>query len=94
MLRIGYHAACLILAVRSLEEVGQGLRPRTFLSEVDGDNISDVENHTRTQSKPAKDGDGNALRANACKYAMLVLQAFLEMPSFLMDGIETCLCLC
>ncbi|KAI0376059.1 hypothetical protein F5Y04DRAFT_225637 [Hypomontagnella monticulosa] len=94
MLRIGYHAACLILAVRSLEEVGQGLRPRTFLSEVDGDNISDVENHTRAQSKRAKDGDGNALRANACKYAMLVLQAFLEMPSFLMDGIETCLCLC
>ncbi|KAI1373174.1 hypothetical protein F4677DRAFT_462543 [Hypoxylon crocopeplum] len=94
MLRIGYHAACLILAVRSLEEVGQGLRPRTFLSETDGDNGSDDENHTLARSRRAKDKDGNILRANACKYAMLVLQTFLEMPSFLMDAIPTCLCLC
>lgn len=94
ILRIGYHAACLILAVRSLEEVGQGLRPRTFLPEADGDNVSDIESHTRTQPERTKDDDGNALRANACKYAMLVLQTFLEMPHFLMDGIETCLCLC
>ncbi|KAI2777809.1 hypothetical protein F4815DRAFT_279601 [Daldinia loculata] len=94
MLKIGYHAACLILAVRSLEEVGQGLRPRTFLSEIDGEDASDNECHASTHPRRNKDGDGNTLRINACKYAMLVLQTFLEMPSFLMDAIPTCLCLC
>ncbi|KAI1388064.1 uncharacterized protein F4822DRAFT_408500 [Hypoxylon trugodes] len=94
LLRIGYHGACLILAVRSLEEVGQGLRPRTFLSGTDGDNGSDNESHDPTQSKPHKDGDGNLLRANACKYAMICLQTFLEMPRFRMDSTPTCLCLC
>ncbi|KAI1468983.1 uncharacterized protein F4812DRAFT_450795 [Daldinia caldariorum] len=94
MLKIGYHAACLILAVRSLEEVGQGLRPRTFLSEIDGEDGSDTEAHTSTQSRQKKSDDGNILRINACKYAMLVLQTFLDMPSFLMDTIPTCLCLC
>ncbi|KAI0888515.1 uncharacterized protein GGS22DRAFT_156079 [Annulohypoxylon maeteangense] len=96
MLRIGYHAACLILAVRSLEEVGQGLRPREFLSGADGnnDNGSDDENDAPLHSRRTKENDGNILRANACKYAMVVLQTFLEMPSFLMDAVPTCLCLC
>ncbi|KAI1654927.1 hypothetical protein F4813DRAFT_368893 [Daldinia decipiens] len=94
MLKIGYHAACLILAVRSLEEVGQGLRPRTFLSEIDGEDASNNECHASTHPRRNKDGDGNTLRINTCKYAMLVLQTFLEMPSFLMDAIPTCLCLC
>ncbi|KAI2466299.1 hypothetical protein F4781DRAFT_424182 [Annulohypoxylon bovei var. microspora] len=94
MLRIGYHAACLILAVRSLEEVGQGLRPREFLSGADGDNGSDGEDRTPIRSRRNKENDGNILRANACKYAMIVLQTFLEMPSFLMDAVPTCLCLC
>ncbi|KAI1452988.1 hypothetical protein F4805DRAFT_397822 [Annulohypoxylon moriforme] len=94
MLRIGYHAACLILAVRSLEEVGQGLRPREFLSGADGDNGSDGENDAPTHSRRIKENDGDILRANACKYAMIVLQTFLEMPSFLMDAVPTCLCLC
>ncbi|KAI5856670.1 hypothetical protein GGS23DRAFT_607980 [Durotheca rogersii] len=95
MLRIGYHAACLILAVRSLEESGHALRPRTFLSEADGDNGSDDEGHTLgAQSKETRDNDGSVSRANACKYAVLVLETFLEMPSFLMDAIPTCLCLC
>ncbi|OTB00490.1 hypothetical protein M426DRAFT_324265 [Hypoxylon sp. CI-4A] len=94
MLKIGYHAACLILAIRSLEEVGQGLRPRTFLSETDGGTGSDSESHAPSRSRRTKDSDGNVLRENACKYSMLLLQTFLEMPSFLMDGIPTCLCLC
>ncbi|KAI0836525.1 hypothetical protein F5Y06DRAFT_273686 [Hypoxylon sp. FL0890] len=94
MLRIGYHAACLILAVRSLEEVGQGLRPRTFLSEANDDNGSDCEDHNPPNSRQTDANEGNVLRANACKYAMLVLQTFLEMPPFLMDAVPTCLCLC
>lgn len=89
MLRIGYHTACLILAVRSLEEAGHALRPRTFLSETNDDNGSDDETRTPTQSR-----NGNVLRANVCKFAMLILQTFLEMPPFLMDAIPTCLCLC
>ncbi|KAI1104999.1 hypothetical protein F4804DRAFT_341484 [Jackrogersella minutella] len=94
MLRIGYHAACLILAVRSLEEVGQGLRPRTFLSGADGDNGSDAESHAPAHPRRIKDKEGGILLAKACKYAMIVLQTFLEMPPFLMDAIPTCLCLC
>ncbi|XDG06395.1 hypothetical protein ABKA04_006010 [Annulohypoxylon sp. FPYF3050] len=94
MLRIGYHAACLILAVRSLEEVGQGLRPREFLSGADGDNESDSENHTSRHSRRTRENDGDILRSNACRYAMIVLQTFLEMPPFLMDAVPTCLCLC
>ncbi|KAI1089010.1 hypothetical protein F5B19DRAFT_399695 [Rostrohypoxylon terebratum] len=94
MLRIGYHAACLILAVRSLEEVGQGLRPREFLSGADGDNGSNSENHTPRHSGRTREKTGDILRANACRYAMIVLQTFLEMPPFLMDAVPTCLCLC
>ncbi|KAI0116769.1 hypothetical protein F4814DRAFT_413900 [Daldinia grandis] len=94
MLKIGYHAACLILAVRSLEEVGQGLRPRTFLSEMGGEDASDNECHASTHPRRNKDGDGNTLRINACRYAMIILKTFLEMPPFLMDAIPTCLCLC
>lgn len=94
MLRIGYHAACLILAVRSLEEVGQGLRPRALLSETNDDNTSDDENHAPPQLRRTTSNDGNVLRASACKYAMIVLQTFLEMPSFLMDAVPTCTCLC
>ncbi|KAI1760021.1 hypothetical protein GGR53DRAFT_526626 [Hypoxylon sp. FL1150] len=94
MLRIGYHAACLILAVRSLEEAGHALRSRTFLSEANDDNASDDEGHISPRSRPSKSDDGNVLRANVCNYAMLVLQTFLEMPPFLMDAIPTCLCLC
>ncbi|XXG95340.1 hypothetical protein Hte_001601 [Hypoxylon texense] len=94
MLRIGYHAACLILAVRSLEEAGQALRPKTFLSGTTDDNGSDDEGHAPAQPGRARGSNGNVLRANVCKYAMLVLQTFLEMPSFLMDAIPTCLCLC
>ncbi|KAI8958827.1 hypothetical protein F5Y11DRAFT_362348 [Daldinia sp. FL1419] len=94
MLKIGYHAACLILAVRSLEEVGQGLRPRTFLSEMEDEDVSDHEDHIPVHPRQNNDDGGSTLRVNACKYAMLVLQTFLEMPSFLMDVIPTCLCLC
>ncbi|KAG4216766.1 hypothetical protein PC116_g34753, partial [Phytophthora cactorum] len=65
MLKIGYHAACLILAVRSLEEVGQGLRPRTFLSEIADDDGSDNEDHTPTQPRRNKGDDGSTLRMNA-----------------------------
>ncbi|KAI0173048.1 hypothetical protein GGR52DRAFT_369858 [Hypoxylon sp. FL1284] len=94
MLRIGYEAACLILAVRSLEEAGHAPRPRTFLSEADDGHGSDDESHPPAQLRRDEAANGDVLRANVCKYAMLVLQTFLEMPSFLMDAIPTCFCLC
>ncbi|KAI0007557.1 hypothetical protein F4779DRAFT_591311 [Xylariaceae sp. FL0662B] len=98
MLRIGYHAACLILAVRSLEEAGHAIKTKTFLSDGDiaTDNASDDESHSRNERrvKETVSDDGSPLRAKACKFAMLVLQTFLEMPSFLMDATPTCLCLC
>ncbi|KAI1074763.1 hypothetical protein F5B20DRAFT_562293 [Whalleya microplaca] len=99
MLRIGYHAACLILAVRSLEEAGHAIRTKTFLSDGDAatDNTSDDESHNHNKRQEAAEttsDNGSLLRANACKFAMLVLQTFLEMPPFLMDAVPTCLCLC
>ncbi|KAH9886583.1 hypothetical protein F4778DRAFT_774000 [Xylariomycetidae sp. FL2044] len=93
MLRIGYHAACLILAIRSLEEMGQGIETKTFLSEAVSDHHHDRFGGNSSQSQN-RDERSDLLRANACKYAMLVLQTFLDMPTFLMDAIPVCFCLC
>ncbi|CAJ2504750.1 Uu.00g121440.m01.CDS01 [Anthostomella pinea] len=94
MLRIGYHAACLILAVRSLEETGRALNPNTFLSTGAAEDGNEDDGQHLAEPRDATGGDGDLLRANACRYALLVLQTFLEMPPFLMDAIPTCLCLC
>ncbi|KAI1341230.1 hypothetical protein F5Y15DRAFT_28516 [Xylariaceae sp. FL0016] len=92
MLKIGYHAACLILAVRTLEETGHAIRLKTFLpsSTIDQSNESNIQLGSDLKSSK----DGPALKANVCKYALLVLQTFLDMPKFLMDAIPTCSCLC
>lgn len=35
-----------------------------------------------------------SIKLNACKYAKLILETFVEMPPFLMDATTTCTCLC
>ena len=40
------------------------------------------------------DSTADALRVNACKYAKLVVETFLEMPTFLRDKAPTATCLC
>ncbi|KAI0601220.1 hypothetical protein F4775DRAFT_589908 [Biscogniauxia sp. FL1348] len=90
MLRVGYHAAYLILAIRSLEETGHGLESEAFLSPTTADNAHDGGGNGETREAQGAD----RLRAIACNHAKLVLQTFLEMPRFLMDGVPTCFCLC
>ncbi|KAI1129924.1 hypothetical protein F5Y10DRAFT_237016 [Nemania abortiva] len=122
MLRIGYHAGCLILAVRALGKTGDALGSSSLLStdntpvagsasigsKMDDKTPTSTERQdaNRPESEIARDGaahpsenktdnaTGDLLRINVCKYARLVLETFLEMPSFLMDSAPTCTCLC
>ncbi|KAI1499221.1 hypothetical protein F5X99DRAFT_390668 [Biscogniauxia marginata] len=95
MLRLGYHAAYLILAIRSLGETGHGLGSKVFLSsKTAGDCNDDGHQWTEGREDNTQGKDGDRLRAIACNHAMLVLQTFLDMPLFLMDAIPTCSCLC
>ncbi|KAI1172199.1 hypothetical protein F4777DRAFT_521815 [Nemania sp. FL0916] len=119
MLRVGYHAACLILAVRALGKTGDALGSTSLLStdntpvtgpasmgsKVDDKSTTSPSHHdgnipdsevTGDENPPPKPEhtNGDLLRINACKYARLVLETFLEMPSFLMDSAPTCTCLC
>ena len=94
---MGYHAACLILDLRCLEENGGTLRPQVFLSDEDADTRSD-DGQPETHPGVGKHSEGvekeNAMRAHACKHAKLMLETFLEMPPALADSVTTCMCLC
>ncbi|KAK5633296.1 hypothetical protein RRF57_009011 [Xylaria bambusicola] len=120
MLRVGYHAACLILAVRALEKTGNALASTSLLttdSLVTGSasvisTMSDLtpssedrrdSSWTDTEttrgaashsSDSKTDNTADGLRINACKYAKLVIETFLEMPTFLRDKAPTATCLC
>ncbi|KAI3330698.1 hypothetical protein F4824DRAFT_327322 [Ustulina deusta] len=119
MLRIGYHAACLILAVRALGKTGDALGSTSLLATdstpvagnasvisktndqtpishdsnwAESDTARDEASHS--SNSKTDNATGNLPRVNACKYAKLVLETFLEMPPFLMDTAPTCTCLC
>ncbi|KAK8097839.1 uncharacterized protein PG998_013325 [Apiospora kogelbergensis] len=93
MLRIGYFAAYLILAVHALEASGEAMSGKTFLSNMSVD--SPVSSILDTPDpKPPTKKDAQTLQAHTAKYAHSVLETFVEMPSFLMDTIPTYLCLC
>ncbi|KAI0509719.1 hypothetical protein F5B22DRAFT_615734 [Xylaria bambusicola] len=116
MLRVGYHAACLILAVRALEKTGDALASTSLLTTDslvtgNGSGVSKTNDLTPTsedrhdspeatrgetsQSSDTKtDNAADVLRINACKYAKLVVETFLEMPTFLRDKAPTATCLC
>lgn len=94
MLKVGYHAACLILSLRCLEENGGALRPQTFLSDEDVDTGSDGGQEWTDASHERDGGKDNSMRAHACKHAKLVLESFLGIPPSLSDSVPTCLCLC
>ncbi|KAH6644938.1 hypothetical protein BKA67DRAFT_125189 [Truncatella angustata] len=91
MLRIGYYAAYLILAVRALEERGDAMSLKTFLSNPpfgspanSTSNVSDAKGAKNTTQM---------LQFHTARYAQSVLETFVEMPPFLMDTIPTYLCL-
>lgn len=94
MLKIGYHAACLILSLRGLEESGGALQPQTFLSDEYADTVSDNGQEPTDPSHERGGGKCYNMRAHACKHAKLVLETILEMPPALSDSVPTCLCLC
>ncbi|KAK8084299.1 hypothetical protein PG997_005570 [Apiospora hydei] len=92
MLRIGYYAAYLILAVHALEASGEAMSGKTFLSNLSVD--SPVSSILDTPDPKPTKKDAQTLQAHTAKYAHSVLETFVEMPSFLMDTIPTYLCLC
>ncbi|TRX89010.1 hypothetical protein FHL15_010132 [Xylaria flabelliformis] len=115
MLRIGYNAACLILAVRGLGKTGDALGSTSFLStdntpvmgsasirsKKDDNTPVPAESGTIREETSHSSSDGKTdstaadlLRVNMCKYARLVVETFLEMPSFQRDTAPTCTCLC
>ncbi|KAI0811318.1 hypothetical protein GGR55DRAFT_95256 [Xylaria sp. FL0064] len=118
MLQIGYHTACLILAVRALGTTGEAPGSTTFLatdnSPVTGSasiatqtndqtpssdehhdsNGAESETNRDEASYSKSDNATSILRVNTCKYAKLVVETFLEMPTFLMDTAPTVTCLC
>lgn len=91
MLRIGYYAAYLILAVRALEERGDAMSPKTFLSNLPIDSPV-LSSHDTPDSKSTKNTT-QMLQIHTSRYAHSVLETFMEMPPFLMDSIPTYLCL-
>ncbi|KAI2633283.1 hypothetical protein GGS21DRAFT_519878 [Xylaria nigripes] len=114
MLRIGYHAACLILAARAISKTEDSLGSTSLLC-TDIVMTTPATRSGSIGSKPTpideiqvpgpetpkdKDADTSAtktehiLRANVCKYAKLVVETFVEIPTFLMDAAPTCTCLC
>ncbi|KAI1364090.1 hypothetical protein F5Y08DRAFT_307898 [Xylaria arbuscula] len=121
MLRVGYHAACLILAVRALEKTGDAPASTSLLATdspvtgsasvtskmndqtpsadgrrdsnlIESETIKGDASHSTSESKT--DNTADTLRINACKYAKLVVENFLEMPTFLRDKAPTATCLC
>ncbi|KAI0186266.1 hypothetical protein EV127DRAFT_439299 [Xylaria flabelliformis] len=115
MLRIGYNAACLILAVRALGKTGDALGSTSLLSTnntpvmgsasirskkddntpvpAESGTIREETSHSSSDSKTDSTA-ADLLRVNMCKYARLVVETFLEMPSFQRDTAPTCTCLC
>lgn len=90
MLRIGYYAAYLILAVRALEERGDAMSPKMFLANLAYDSPS---SSTQTSDSKGPKGSTQMLQIHTSKYAHSVLETFVDMPPFLMDTIPTYLCL-
>ncbi|KAK6082232.1 C6 zinc finger domain protein [Seiridium cupressi] len=91
MLRIGYYAAYLILATRALEERGDAMSPKTFLSNPPfGSPANSTSN--ASDSRNSKNST-QMLQGHTSRYAHSVLETFVEMPAFLMDTIPTYLCL-
>jgi hypothetical protein len=91
MLRIGYYAAYLILAVRALEERGDAMSPKTFLSNLPIESPAST-GHESIDSKATRNNT-QMLQVHTSRYAHSVLETFVEMPPFLMDSIPTYLCL-
>ncbi|KAI1846429.1 hypothetical protein JX266_007634 [Neoarthrinium moseri] len=89
MLRIGYYAAYLILGVRALEERGDAMSPRTFLSNPSFGSPSNASQNSESKLKNTT----QMLQMHTARYAHSVLETFVEMPPFLMDTIPTYLCL-
>jgi hypothetical protein len=99
MLRFGYYAACLIIAIRTLEDTGHALESTSLLSTV----ASPTTNET-----PAKSGEESPIRRNTskkepnptkllratCMYARQIVEIFIEMPRFVRDAASTTTCLC
>ncbi|KAI1750717.1 hypothetical protein F4782DRAFT_240824 [Xylaria castorea] len=123
ILRMGYNAACLILAVRALGKTGDALGSTSLLSTdntpvmgsasigskkddktpvpaerrdsnwAESENIREETSHSSSDDKTDSSA-ADLLRVNMCKYAKLVVETFIEMPSFLRDTAPTCTCLC
>lgn len=93
MLRIGYFSACLILIIRSLEDLGENLQSTTLLSSSSSNNNSNGC-PASTEKGTAKDATRASLRSNASKHAQSIVETFLSMPSSLRDSIASIRCLC
>ncbi|KAH7144155.1 hypothetical protein B0J13DRAFT_622729 [Dactylonectria estremocensis] len=93
MLKIGYCSACLILIIRSLEDLGENLQSTTLLSSISSDKNSAVR-ITLNEQGTAKDDTRAALRSNASKHAQSIIETFLSMPNSMRDSIASNRCLC
>ncbi|KAH6976435.1 hypothetical protein BKA56DRAFT_488152 [Ilyonectria sp. MPI-CAGE-AT-0026] len=92
MLRIGYFSACLILIIRSLEDLGENLQSTTLLSSSSNTNSNGCP--ASTEKGTAKDATRASLRSNASKHAQSIMETFLNMPSSLRNSIASNRCLC
>ncbi|KAI1166698.1 hypothetical protein F5B18DRAFT_27685 [Nemania serpens] len=59
---------------------------------IESETARDKEFHS--SENKADSATRKLIRANVCKYAKLVLETFLDMPVFVMDGAPTCTGLC
>ncbi|KAI0017980.1 hypothetical protein F4780DRAFT_753370 [Xylariomycetidae sp. FL0641] len=99
MLQIGYHAACLILALRTLEESGHVLGTKSLLSSAVGSPSHSSfpptsTAHREPPSPSSHDAAAAQLRTHACAHARAILQTFLAAPAHVRDATPTSTCLC
>ncbi|KAH8885931.1 hypothetical protein GQ53DRAFT_845277 [Thozetella sp. PMI_491] len=94
ILKISYHAAHLILAVRALEQSNDG-DPDTPLNGIDiGSTAAEPKSAANTLPLIPDNDVSKVYEMKACQYAILMLQTYTELSIPLLMEVSDNLCLC
>ncbi|RNJ59121.1 hypothetical protein D7B24_003214 [Verticillium nonalfalfae] len=94
-LKIGHHSASLILIMRSLQELDEGLSPNIFMSNhaTTSQVFDDRASRTTADSPNTAEKAKADLRVDACVHARVILQTFLKLPTHLKSSLGSNMCL-
>ncbi|KAG7129927.1 Transcriptional activator of proteases prtT like protein [Verticillium longisporum] len=94
-LKIGQHSASLILIMRSLQELDEGLSPNIFMANhaTTSQAFDDAASRTTANSPNTAEKAKADLRVDACVHARVILQTFLKLPTHLKSSLGSNMCL-